>query len=675
MSDQFSRNYRNQQMAMNNQLKDLQGNATLSYNQRISKITRKFDLEKENVLDNFENLKQKKEQAAAILGTVGGLIENSVLSRHLIQSGAKNYIKSRKELNSIKKQRNVDIDPEEIANPDAAIQKPTGGDALDSINRNFQDAADMPEGVLVPREKPITGFGDFGAETKLSRGAVPRFDFRDPTGEDSMNAMFSSGNENIPPAPRFKEYNKIPGIKYKLSGDQQPTFGQRFQRTVKGIKSNIQKKFDDIKSKFRGEPIEAEPEPAYPDIPFFKGTQDTFEGFAAQREALAARGDFTRGGGLAQKVSSSGRKLRSQYPSSIEMADFKPAEIDEPIQKAASVLDYPGQDTLESFAAQRDALAGRRDFSRGRGLALKFSSSGRQLKSEYPSAVELSDFKAPLVPDAAASLREDPLLSRLKALAPQPEGPGTPLDEFAPPEKGPVSIQLGDLAPKPLGFNDKGIAQVRGVASDPDVGGGFKLNVGSVGAEAEEAAAEAGGSIAGKIGSTLGGLGEIGGIGGAAYGTVQAFKGKDPTSKGLAVGQDIVAGGGVKKLFKGGADAAGEAADTAGDIGADVAGTAGDVAADVGGAELAGLGIEAGESVVPVVGEGLALATGIGFTIAGLVKGAVDLANQAKNPASKVEQQENRTLDTQQNSINTGGRFVAPNQVSIYNQSQHFQGF
>ncbi len=216
---------------------------------------------------------------------------------------------------------------------------------------------------------------------------------------------------------------------------------------------------------------------------------------------------------------------------------------------------------------------------------------------------------------------------------------------------------------------------MRGVASDPDVGGGFKLNVGSVGAEAEEAAAEAGGSIAGKIGSTLGGLGEIGGIGGAAYGTVQAFKGKDPTSKGLAVGQDIVAGGGVKKLFKGGADAAGEAADTAGDIGADVAGTAGDVAADVGGAELAGLGIEAGESVVPVVGEGLALATGIGFTIAGLVKGAVDLANQAKNPASKVEQQENRTLDTQQNSINTGGRFVAPNQVSIYNQSQHFQGF
>ena len=537
MSDQFSRNYRNQQMAMNNQLKDLQGNATLSYNQRISKITRKFDLEKENVLDNFENLKQKKEQAAAILGTVGGLIENSVLSRHLIQSGAKNYIKSRKELNSIKKQRNVDIDPEEIANPDAAIKKPTGGDALDNINRNFQDAADMPEGVLVPREKPITGFGDFGAETKLSRGAVPRFDFRDPTGEDSMNAMFSSGNENIPPAPRFKEYNKIPGIKYKLSGDQQPTFGQRFQRTVKGIKSNIQKKFDDIKSKFRGEPVEAEPEPAYPDIPFFKGTQDTFEGFAAQREALAARGDFTRGGGLAQKVSSSGRKLRSQYPSSIEMADFKPAEIDEPIQKAASVLDYPAQDTLESFAAQRDALAGRRDFSRGRGLALKFSSSGRQLKSEYPSAIELSDFKAPLVPDnhpfrnirepdAAASIREDPLLTRLRELAPQPEGRGASLDEFAPPEKAPVSIELGGLAPKPLGFNEKGIAQVRGVASEPDVGGGFKLNVGRVGAEAEEAAAEAGGSIAGKIGSTLGGLGEIGGIGGAAYGTVQAFKGK-----------------------------------------------------------------------------------------------------------------------------------------------------
>ena len=156
------------------------------------------------------------------------------------------------------------------------------------------------------------------------------------------------------------------------------------------------------------------------------------------------------------------------------------------------------------------------------------------------------------------------------------------------------------------------------------------------------------------------------------------LKEKDPTSKGLAVGQDIVAGGGVKKLFKGGSKAAGEAADVGGeaaDVGADVAGTAGDVAADVGGAELAGLGIEAGESVVPVVGEGLALATGIGFTIAGLVKGAVDLANQAKNPASKVEQQENRTLDTQQNSINTGGRFVAPNQVSIYNQSQHFQGF
>jgi hypothetical protein len=186
----------------------------------------------------------------------------------------------------------------------------------------------------------------------------------------------------------------------------------------------------------------------------------------------------------------------------------------------------------------------------------------------------------------------------------------------------------------------------------------------------------------------------VGGAIGGVYGTYEAFKGSDVQSKGLAVGQDVLtAGGAVHRSLKSSGGSAEDVIDAAkgsigdvgegvgegvGDVGKGIAGgigEAGELAADVGGAELAGLGVEASESVVPVVGEAAALATGIGFTIAGLVKGAVDLANQSVNPASKVEQNENRTLDTQQNTINVGGKFVAPNSVSIYNQSQHFQGY
>lgn len=99
------------------------------------------------------------------------------------------------------------------------------------------------------------------------------------------------------------------------------------------------------------------------------------------------------------------------------------------------------------------------------------------------------------------------------------------------------------------------------------------------------------------------------------------------------------------------------------------------IGADVGESLLSGLGIEGAESAIPVVGEGLAALTGAALTIGGIVKGAIDLSNELKNPTSKIQQQENDAISKVSQNINLGGRYVAPNNVSIYNQSQHFSGF
>lgn len=706
MSDQFSRNFRNSQMAMNNQLKDIEGNATSAYNDRISKIMRKYNLEKEDVLDKFENLKERKEQATAILGTVGGLIENTVLSRHLIQSGVKNVIKSKKELlNSVKKQRSVDEDPTEPEEEPTYPLQPLGGE----------------EGIAVeaPRPpSPIGGFADFGAETKGSIGAVPEFDFRDPIGQDSMFAKFSSGYGVIPPAPRFAEWRKgaPEGIKYKLSGDQLPTRGQRFQRFVKGIKSNIQEKFDNIKSKFTRGPPQEPQEALNPEIEKYEGTAATFRKFAEQREALAQRGDFTRGGGLAQKISSSGRRLRSDYYP--DRLNIELGEVGDPL----------AQSRFEP--SKIDFLGGKEDFS------MRWDS--RNINSIIPERPPVLDptykqFGAPYPlqqvqkPSIEYPTQEDPLLTRLKAIAPNPESGGVfeptraqalgnlellgggveapelpSLQKFSPSKIVPIdnfkkpSMNFGQYEEglKPI---VKGTPSIEGSIGTVVESTPIKEGVEAATTEAAEAAAEVGSDIGGKVLGATGALGEAGGLIGGAYGTYEAFKGSDVQSKGLAVGQDVLSAGGavqrgrgiaasLKGTAEGAIDTAKESIADVGegvgegvsDIGKGIAsgvGEVGELAADVGGTELAGLGVEASESVVPVVGEAAALATGIGFTIAGLVKGAVDLANQSVNPASKVEQNENRTLDTQQNTLNVGGKFVAPNAVSIYNQSQHFQGY
>lgn len=704
MGDQFSENFRNQQLQMRSSIGESRARADQAYLKQIRRIEQKFTLEKESALGSYENLLEKKKQATETLGTVGGLIENTVLSRHLIQQGVQKYVAGRKRNpHSAKKQ----TETENTLKEEPDVIEPLKQEYPYELNRSQPD--------------DLKGFGEAIAYNN-DYPTVP--DVANPQPLDYKNLPALGGEEGAdlyartrlvkgdPEGRYFFDFR--PGTDHSIQAgltgidmEYNQTLGQRIGSRFREMKKNIKTKFQDIK-----ETIQTKFSPKkstrlsddYAEYPF-RGTELGMVG-DPKKQSLFNPSEINYLGGENRVDKSSRWDSRNIF----EVPDAP--GLDDYFKEHAGVPSYPDPDevpTNDELMTRLKALAPNPEELKGTPLE-SFEKPPPELERIPSDRSFLRTFgdSAPYRTQSVnlddlgfvSSSKITPLDSReMKSNIREP--PSAPEKVFGdiPADFKPVDMSLVEAPPIPIGKPSTNLLGT--VVQSTPVDNRVSL-IGEGAEEASKVGESAFKSTFGKIASVGGAGAEIGGGIASGIGTYQAFKSGDTGDKVISTGQDADQSLSLGKTVSGIIDKAKSAQkpaseigsasenvlDDAGDIASNVAkDTAGDIAGDIAEtglktvgsdlaeSELAGLGAEASESIVPVVGEGLALATGVGFTIAGLVKSAIDLGNQLKNPTSKIEQRENQAIDTHQNNLNLGGRFVAPNQVSIYNQSSHFNGF
>jgi phage shock protein A len=87
--DSYTERYRSLQMAMSNQIGDLEGTARSNYNDAVSKIMEEYNTKKQDALNAYEYLKDKKDKVDTSIKDIGTAIEGSTLGRKLLGDSIK----------------------------------------------------------------------------------------------------------------------------------------------------------------------------------------------------------------------------------------------------------------------------------------------------------------------------------------------------------------------------------------------------------------------------------------------------------------------------------------------------------------------------------------------------------------------------------------------------------
>lgn len=626
MTDIYSQRYRNQQTSMRSQLGLLRGSARDAYARKIQSISDKFNNEKSEAMSAYENLIKKKQEATSVLTQTGGFIEGSTLSRKILEDS----ISKMKKRFKVKKRKIGEPETERQEDPQFADENDLVNDyeAVDTIDPTTgrtiafgRPSETAGEGIPSTQIETAEGLPVITPEEPVSapaREGLPFLEPEEPEEPDLPSALQSRQFEAETTEP------ELPDLGFEDFGVATRTVNrfrpqeQEFDFTSGGTQDSIFAKFSEFSQRFK--------------------TLGQERGNI--RVPISTDQERTLGQKLGQFFRDTKKKIQSKLDEFKSKSD--PADIELP-----QVGDLKEQ-SVPTFGEQEDLLTPFDPY-------------------EYrprPSGSLLEDTRA-IIPERTGLLEPSYKLPTQPDIQPVAEPAGTQVGApYVPPEGEQLpTIPETKLPEEPLSDLDREMLFGRNEFR----GGTIERNVSQKGFELQDLSKPTGKNID-DLADELG----------------MVRPDEDPT-EGFGFGK-IVPIDSRQQLLDTARTQKASLEGAAEDIGENVGKSAEDlvptfaegaetIGADVGESLLGGLGIEGAESAIPVVGEGLAALTGAALTIGGIVKGAVDLSNELKNPTSKIQQQENDAISRVSQNINLGGRYVAPNNVSIYNQSQHFSGF